>query len=174
MYRFERVSLYIGNRFSVHKLLLVSVWILGLFLGCYFASRIPADTVSLMRSVTDDRLSIVAIILVLILPLFMSAILLRITMPVLIFPLVLIKAFCFSFCSYGLVIAFADAGWLVRWLLVFSDSCIVVLLLWFWFRNIAGDRRTLKADLAVCSIASALIVFFDYLIVSPFTQMLFH
>lgn len=156
-----------------NRLLVIIFWLTGLLAGLYFTSSTTAYSTSLMRSVCQDRLSIVGLFLVLTFPLLISAVLLRFFKPVWILPLVISKAFTYSFCLNAIMLAFGDAGWLTRWLLLFSDSCIVVLLLWFWLRNSSGTSIDCKSDLVLCSILSALIIAVDYYIVSPFCVILY-
>lgn len=173
MVRFYNISFIHSNRSFIYKVLLCCTWFLGLVLGYCFSFQISDIFASLMLSVADSRLSIVGLFFSLIFPFFISAVLLRYTSPLAILPLVFIKAFSFSLCACAVTFAFGDAGWLVRWLLIFSDSFLIVLLLWFWLKNISEEKRTIKTDLLLCIIASGLIGCADLCFVSPFLVMLF-
>lgn len=174
MYRIDNFAGYISNTAVIRKLFLAIFWILGLLTGSFFAFKAPSAYTSLLRMITTERVSIIGLGLILFFPLIISAIVVHFSVPLLLLPLAFFKAFFFSFFSYGFVLAFGNAGWLVRWLFVFSDSCMIIPLLWLWFRNISGNRGTLKNDLVLCSVFAAFFGCIDYFTISPFTLMLFN
>lgn len=168
---FTKYNFYNPNR-QFRILLLSCIWVTGLFAGFYYALHASTFLSSLMRSVAKSRLSIVGLLFTLSLPFFTSAFFLRLSKPMLILAVAFIKAFCFSCCSYSLTVAFGDAGWLVRSLLLFSSSCSTVILLWFWVRNLSCENEAIKADFLLCMIANVLIGCIDYIVVSPFVGIL--
>lgn len=172
MYRFTSTVTYADRRFLLRRFLLILIWFLGFFAGIWIAAQTSTTTSSLMRSVVNDRSSIVGLLTVLTVPFLVSAVLFKLSLPLLGLFIVFIKSLLFSCCSYGLVLAFGDAGWLVRWLLLFSDSSVIVLLLWFWIRNIAGQGSNFKTDLLFCILITVLIGCVDYYIISPFVAVL--
>ena len=155
-----------------HRLILAACWLLGLYAGYTFLSHTSVSSVSLMLLVAENRMSIVGRLLFLVLPFVITAVSLRYSKPFFVFLFIFLKAFCFSWCAYGLTVAFLDAGWLVRWLLLFSDSCSVVLLLWFLFRNPVATGTSLRSDLLFCTTASVAIGCVDFCFISPFAEML--
>ena len=157
----------------LHKLVFAFFWILGIVLGFCYASAATDFTSSLMLSVVDGRLSIIGLLLVLIFPLFISFVIFRFSKPLLLLPILFFKAFSFGCCIFSIAFTFGDAGWLVRWILAFSDSCAVVVLVWFCLKNAAGNKETLKTDFMISLLSSAAIGCIDYLCISPFALMLF-
>ncbi len=155
------------------NILLALIWILGIILGFYFAFQATVSVSHLMLSVIDSRLSIVGLLFVLIFPLLFVFVVLRLSRPLLVLPVIFTKAFFFSCCVFSVAFASGDAGWLVRWLFIFSDSCSVIVLLWFSFRNMAENREGLRTDFLISLIISAAIGCIDYFLVSPFAMMLF-
>ena len=173
MYLNDKISVTRNYKSFLNRFLIILFWLIGLLSSLYFTLETTAFSSALMRSVTEDRLSIIGLFLMLTFPFLISAVLLRFTRPLWILPVVFFKAFIYSCCLYGLTFAYGDAGWLVRWLLLFSDSCVVVLLLWFWLRNASGDLVTYKSDLLLCCFLSVLIIGVDYYIVSPISVILY-
>lgn len=172
MYRFISIATCTDRRILLRRFLLILFWFLGVFIGIWIAQQTITVTSSLVRSVVDSRSSIVGLLTVLTVPFLISAILFKLSLPTLGFCIVFIKSLLFSYCSCSLVLAFGEAGWLMRWLLLFSDSCTVVLLLWLWIRNITGQGKKIKSDLLFCCLITVLIGCVDYYILSPFAAML--
>lgn len=147
---------------------LAFLWICGLFCGMFFVSVAEDAFLPLMRTVAYSRVSIVGLAAVLVFPLAISAATVYLTVPAFLFPICFFKAFSFGCCLYSVSVAFGSAGWLVRVLLLFSDSCMMVPLLWFWCRHQAGNRDLIKQDLVVCASCAALIGATDYFLISPY------
>ena len=158
----------------VFKLLQAFIWILGIVLGFGFSFQTTVYTSSLMLSAANCRLSIVGLLFVLIFPFLISFVLFRLFKPLLVLPILFFKAFSFSCCVFSIVLAFGDAGWLARWLLVFSNSLAVVIYIRFCLRHAAGDNETLKRDFIISLVSVTAIGCIDYFIISPFALMLFN
>ena len=173
MFNYHRYSISSRNPFLICKIAISAAWVFGLICGVFFALHTSDITVSLMRSVLYDRLSIVGLLVALVFPFVLSAILLRYLSTLAIVPLVFLKAYLFSWCACGVYFAFGDAGWLVRWFLIFSDSLIVVLLLWYWLSHASGRRDAMKSELFLCITTALLVGCFDYCVISPISSMLF-
>lgn len=154
-------------------MLLAVFWIAGMLTGLHISNTVNAFDNSLMRAAVLSGVSMVGLLAVVLFPLILSAIAVYFSVPLFFFLLSFGKAFGFAFCSFRILTAFGSAGWLVRWLLLFSDTCMSVVLLWFWIRNINGIGASSKKDLAVCAAFALLIGCFDYFVVSPFLRMLF-
>lgn len=168
-----RASFIHRDKSLVYTPLLCGTWASGLVCGFCFSFHFSETFYSVMLSAVDSRLSIVGLFFLLTFPFLISAVLLRYTSPLALFPFVFIKAFSFGLCLCATAIAFGDAAWLVRLLLFFSDSVVTVFLLWFWLRNICGNRGALNADLLLCIVTSVLVGCIDFCFVSPFMVMIF-
>ncbi len=166
------LTLKIGTNSAFCKFMLVIAWGIGLLAGIYIAYNAPATTLSMMRMCYFPRVSIIGFVLILTFPLILSVIAIRLHIPFMCYFIALLKAFCFSYSTGCIIILYGSAGWLVRWLLIFSDSCTVVVLFWFWFRYVSGDREVGKRDVVICILLTILICCADYYIVSPFVEIL--
>lgn len=143
-------------------------WVLGILFGMHFVSFVSEPFSSLIRTGVYSRVTTAGLLTVLLLPLFASAITVYFFIPYLQYFICFLKAFCFGCCLYCSVHTFAAAGWLIMSLMMFSDSCMLVPLLWFWCRHITGNRQSLKRDVYYCLTAAVLIGFVDYFIISPY------
>lgn len=155
-----------------YRLLLGLFWLLGLLCGFHVASSLGPHSFLLMRMAVGCCVSIVGAFTVLIFPVVLSAVLIQVS-DVLIFPFLFFKAFCYSFCYFGISYAYDDAGWLVRCMLLFSGSSMALNLLIFWIRNISVSKTAVKKNyiLAICIAVAIGII--DLILVSPFLTTLF-
>lgn len=147
-------------------------WCFGLV--CGILTYFSADTVfsSLMRRTLTGSVSIVSLLGVPILPFLFSAFAVFISEPRLLVLVSFGKAFLFSFVSLGVIQAFGSAGWLIRWLLMFSNCMSVPVLYWFWQRHISAVRPVKIMDLVCFLCIGLLIGSIDYCMISPFLARL--
>ena len=155
------------------KVLLVIVWVFGLLFGCYVSLFISPEIQSIIHGITTADTSIVGLIISFFSLLLISAFLFRKGMPLLVLPIIFLKAVCFSYCSSAIVYSLGDAGWLLSKLYMLSNGGAVVVLLWFWLQGITGKMATNKKYIILSIVAICLICYFDCTFVSPFTAMLF-
>ena len=153
------------HRFVVYFSL---AWLAGLVAGVCAATHLSTIHNSLTQSLIESRLSVVGFLASLVLPFVLSAILFRVSLFGLVIPLVFGKAFSYSWCVCVLLICFADAGWLLSRLLVFSDSIVAVLLLWYWFRGLGQDNHHRQVDLLLCIVIALVVGCIDRCVISPF------
>ena len=153
-------------------ILLSFLWALGLACGLYFISSSDAYLYDLFYSASCNRISILGILVVIFLPIAISAIAVFCSAPFLIYTLCIFKAFCFSVVLCGVVAAFRYSGWLVRLFLLFSDSSIAVLLFWLWCRILSPDHNAIHRDFMISSAIAAGVGLVDYFLVSPYLALL--
>ena len=155
------------------KLSLTISWLLGILLGLYLSLSLTEDSYSLVRTLFNSRVSTVGHITSLLLPVILSAIAWKLELPALYLFLAFTKALCYGFCICSLGYVFQGAGWLLRWLYLFSDSCSSALLLWFWHRNMSLPNHRSAKDLYISGITTIAIVLIDMYYVIPFSNGLF-
>lgn len=153
-------------------ILLSFLWTIGLVCGLYFISSSGDYVTGLFACVSGSRQSVLGLLAVICVPLIISAISIYLPIPALVYVYAVIKAFSFGCCLCGIAITFGQSGWLVRLLLLFSDTCLVVMMLWLWCRMLYNNRFSVRKDLLFCIAASAVIGMIDYFLVSPYLAML--
>lgn len=168
------LSFKLTNTFRWKRLSVAVFWIAGLTLGCYLASVTSSVPPSFAHRLSTQQLSALPLLISLLLPLLLSFFAVELRARYLILPIAFFKAFFFGFCGVYLILAFGDAGWLLRRFYMFSGFCTVVIQLWFWIRYIAGDTTQLKVHFHCCTLLIFLACLIDFSIVSPFVKMLFH
>lgn len=144
-------------------------WILGL-LSSFLVFR--KHIITLMCPLIIDRVSIVGMIVALIFPIFLLYILLSRCNIYFILPVIYFKAFLYMCCCLSITLAFGDAGWLVRILMLFSDSVSVLLLLFLSFSFIKGKSGVLERYFGFSVLLLFVVGCMDYYFISPFTMML--
>lgn len=155
----------IRNTFPFYAAVIALVWLSGLLFGAYILCK--TDYITLIDSLVFSRISIVGLCLSLIIPLLLSYILIRHQRLYFIFPVVFFKAITF-FCCYGsLWIIYQNAGWLICWMVMFSDFFLVILLLFLWYRAATGKKHSYSFNILVYIVIPFTIVCIDYFYISP-------
>lgn len=149
--------------------LTVLAWSLGCFIGSALATQ--SGLFSLMRSAMFCKLSLLGFLLTISTPFLFSYILCRYFGYLFVLPVVFLKSCSFSFFYFCISLAFGNAGWLVKWLLLFSDSLCVCLFLWFCFR-VASDIKNVH-QFTVCICFSTFIGCIDYFYILPIGEVVF-
>lgn len=150
------------------KIILAVSWNLGFLLGLLIAVNGNPAFFSLMRTAASSRMSIVGLLTVTILPFLLSVIVIVCSRPFLVPVICFIHAFTFGYCACGVAVAFGSAGWLVRWLMLFSAGCTSPLLYWFWLRHISGTAKSVWNDFAFCAVIVFFITCLDFRFIAPF------
>lgn len=149
-------------------------WCLGLISGIVLFLFAGTQILPWMRSTAYGAVSIVGLLCVTLLPFLFSAFAVFISEPWLLLPISYGKAVLFSLISLGILQSFGSAGWLVRLLLMFSDSVSVPLLYCFWHRHISGRRKLAFSEAWNAVSLCILIGSIDYCLVSPFLAQMIH
>lgn len=149
--------------------ILAFVWIAGLVCGCCLFVEFGLVLDAKMRSPSLGTVSIVWLFLVTFFPFFLSAVSAIFSMRALCFVICYFKALLFSFTSLGIVVLFGSAGWLFRWILLFSNSVGVCGLLFFWVRHLpVRDSVVVRlGDFLFYSALFFLLSSVDYSIILP-------
>ena len=158
------------NRKSIYILV---VWVAGLIIGCGIFYTCRTDFLSLMGSAVFQPVSIVGMLSSMFFPFFF--IYLSIITNNSIYTLIVIFIKAVSFASTGALIAelYVSAGWLLRFLFLFSDYCFLPVLIWLWMRcsDSEGALR-IKLRLLVIILFALAVASINYWFVSPLLQSL--
>lgn len=120
-------------------------WILGISVGILTARVILKLHNPLMLVGNYAGVSIVPIILVKVLPLFVSIFLSLYFSDQLILILAFIRSFLFGFCSSVIYCIYDHTAWLIHILLLFTGFFVNVALLYYWISILLFHRRSLFA-----------------------------
>ncbi len=148
--------------------LIAAAWVAGLLFGSLVSLKADTILASTMHGAVSGSVSIFGLLSVLFLPLLVSALAVFISQPLLLVPVVFLKAFSFSYTAAGLFMVYPTAGWLLQALMMFSDMLMMPAYWLLWLRAASGDRCTALRWSAVCAACAALIGCVDYTVVAPF------
>ena len=147
-------------------------WCVGLCVGVSLAFCSPDSISSLLHLAVLQKLSIVNIIAILLLPHFVTFLFLILSAPYGVLLIAFLKAAGLSYLLIGVLTAFGSAGWLISMLLLFSDLLSAVFLIRIWFAVL--QKRARCFDFLFSGVFLILIGIIDCYIVSPFLATLFH
>lgn len=153
-----------------HIAILLLCLCFGFFLGCSIYEPIY---LSMMRSALDLPVSIVGVFVSIYLPLICTYFSFTSNKPVFIFIICFIKAAGFGFSCFLVGGFFASAGWLIRLLLLFSDSFILFILLSLWIQHFLSHSVFVMSWFYTAVLLATVFIFFDFFAVIPFIQGLF-
>ena len=122
------------------KLLLALSWVAGLRLGGFVFRYWGSALVSQMPLAARSQPSIFGLLTSSLLPFLFSAFAVYIGAPWLLYGICFLKACSFGYISCGVFASFGIAGWLVRWLFLFTDLFSAAVLYHYCHRHISGVR----------------------------------
>ena len=146
------------------------VYLLGLIAGALYIALYPFST--LMRLMVYPQMSIVIGFFVSALPFIIFYIIFRWAAFYWVLPFAFLKAFSFMYCFGGISCAYADAGWLVRYLVLFSDCFSVPLFLWYASGKLLRKPAASDSLLWFCLLCLLACRCIDSYVVSPFVMKL--
>lgn len=153
-------------------LLLAFIWFLGLTSGRYYAEHASATYLLLMRAAPQYRLSIIGLAVSVLLPFLISVGAVYFSQPIVLYILAYLYSLLFSFACCCLRIIFADAGWLIQFMLLFSHCMAIPFYCWFTLRYLNGKGTTFIRDSLIVVVAIFIAGTFDLLVISPFLAAL--
>lgn len=149
-------------------LFLAFCWIFAIGIGYILARSVQEIPSSLMSRIVYEPVSIVGLAAILFLPVILSALAVRFSVPWFIYLISVLKGVCYGFTVCQLLMSYHGAAWLVSALMMFSDSCMLIPLFFFWVRHVAGTRSCLRRDTIALLFVAALVGCIDYFVISPF------
>lgn len=168
----------VGSAFTIRRekfrtSILLVLWTLGSALGFFYARASGAHLVPLIKLAVSESASFSGIMVADVLPLMLCALAVFCSELWLIPAVSVIKAFSFSYIACGVSMAYGTASWLVRFLLLFSDTLLIPGFCVFVIRYGVGNRLLLRREWYIWSVLVAVVVCLDYLVISPFSASLF-
>lgn len=143
--RFVIMPYFFASRSRSCKKLLVLLWTVGFFCGCSCAAG--ADNLaSLMRACCHAGVSIVGLFFVPFLPFLISAVAVYCSAPLILLLTGLSKSFLLGFCVCAVYVAFSGGGWLISFLLLFTDIFTAPALFGYQIRCLRGGRKLICLD----------------------------
>lgn len=156
---------------NISDFVLSFLWLAGFLFGAVLASRGVFSFSLWMRTADFGSMSIVWLFFTLLLPFLFSAFAVSIRQKWLIYVFAFFKAFLFSFCLSGILGCCYGAGWLVCFLLFFSEFFLMPWLFFFMLRCLRSESGILLES-SLFSAVVFLAVSVDRCFISPFLASL--
>lgn len=155
---FCRVQLY----------MLFVFWTFGLMFGAAFVSESDMAFQELIREAAVREASVSVLLINALLPLLSSLFAGLFLNHLWVYPICFFRGVSYGFISCGVFSAFSAAGWMIRWLLLFSGTVCNVLLFLIWIGFLIGKKRNLF-PLRLAPLFGVLVftVYFDCSYVAP-------
>ena len=148
------------------------VWSFGLIVGCNLFYTCRLYFLSLMGSVAMQSVSIVGVLASMLFPLFFSYLSIITNNSIYILIVIFLKAVSFGFTGTLLEDLYLTAGWLLRFLFLFSDYCFLPACCWFHL-FVAGNKTRIRSSLIVILIFAVVLTMINFSVISPLLQSLF-
>ena len=133
----------------LRNLWMIVPWFIALLLGTYCAAASDPSVFSLVRLTVFGRVSTVCLMAAQLLPFLFAAYAAYISNTILLVIVSSVKLFSFGFAGYLVWAVFGSAGWLMRFLALFSDLVLVPVLCLFCLRIYHGCGKLTK-ELLIC------------------------
>ena len=162
--------LFKSDRPTVNVIVFCVACFLGFVFGAVYISQYSFS--SLMRLQEYPQMSIVTGVAISALPFFVFYICLRYSAVFMISSIAFLRAFMFMYCYGGISLAYGDAGWLIRYLLLFSDYFTVPLLIWYAVKRLRQNGSKKDPYLRICLLSIVVVRCIDSFVISPFAWRL--
>ena len=153
-----------------HIIIFCFACLFGYVFGAWYITRYSISSKVLLLEF--PQMSIVTGVMISALPFIVFYICFRYRADHLIFPLAFIRMFLFMYCFGAITIAYADAGWLVRLLILFSDCITVPLLIWYTITKLIHTHRKRDRHFKTCLVVIIVVRCIDCYVISPFAWKL--
>ena len=161
------------SRFFNLRVALIAAWLSGLLIGSVFIYEQVPLSLSLMRSVVQQPVSIVGIFVSVFFPLLITYFSVTTGKPVFILIVCFIKALAFGYTGALISRYFYSASWLVRLLFLFSDSIFLIALFIIWLRISCRQTHVTVNEVNCCACIGFSAVLIDFFAISPCLKGLF-
>ena len=152
--------------------LLATFSVCGCALGVAAATNTDPNIFSMMRQATWVQVSIVDLLFSILFPFVITAVISYISKPILLLPLCFAKSIGYSFLLCSVSMEFADAGWLVGSLLLFSDTASILLMYIYCLHYLNGFQKCCGRDIIVSLVVVSAVAVIDIWLVSPYLSVL--
>ena len=149
------------------RLILITLWLLGLFCGIWVGLQTGDHFLSRMHSLPHGAVSIVSLFCTVLFPFLIVISAAAFDVRGLIFPVAFLKAFGFSYISAGILWAFPAGGWLVRFLMMFSATLTCPALFFIMYHCLSADTHRSRFWGLPAVLYASLIAAIDYFEVIP-------
>ena len=141
-------------------------WLSGLLLGFIAANSANSVLISAISTSVGSPVPFARLVLICILPFVVSYLAFSLNEHWLLLATCLFEAFCFGYCAAGIGLAYGAAGWLIRFLLLFSDCMTIPVLLYYWMTAQSSGRQ-FRITSVIVTVYAIAVAGIDYFYIIP-------
>lgn len=153
-----------------HKYIISIVWLLGLVIGKYCAQSHPWDSIN-ANMISNSFLSYPRGLLLVIFTMLIGC-LSCVVSSHLLYIFLFLKACGYALVATNISIAFGSAGWLLRLLLLSTDTLLILAILLFSFKSAGKRFDIIMRNIAVVTVVMTVLISVDIYFISPLTASL--
>lgn len=167
----------IFNRFRICKrnkfMILFAFWVIGLVTGIIFAILFRLGSAPILNAAKETIRQPYFVLFVNILPIVLIAVAIHNHCRMFCLPLLFLEALCHGFCGMLPAFPFGDGAWLVRFFLLFSASCVSVVMWWLLLRHLSCNENSFSNDVLLACVLVCAVSLVDIYFISPQFSNLF-
>lgn len=156
------------------NVVLAILWVGGLLSGTLTTLLFGPLLAPLIISALNCGLTFFSLLTALLLPLLLTFFAVYSSQRWLIFIIVFLKAFLFSYVWVSILAAFQSSGWLLCAILMFGASLALPFLWWIWLRVDCLNRQSFVISCLYTAIGIVLVACINYEFVAPFGARLIY
>lgn len=160
------------SKHNFFAFLLSCSFISGFLSGVYVASQNAADYSLLISSAAASPATLISLISHTVCAFALTAVTYKFGRGY-IFLLAFAEAFTFGIVATAVYYSYGSAQWLIQWGMLFFRTVTLIMLFWFWCRNVSGYGRTARRDIPIALFISVLAAIIDLCLIAPYLSYLF-
>ncbi len=165
---FRAVSFLGKMRNKPLQVILLFVWISGIFLGLHIASSLDAKYYVHYYTAAREPAGFTGLLAVFFLPFLAVTSASYFKKIYVLFPAAGLIAFCLGFNLTMVQSIFGQGAWLAQFFLMFSETCVCVLLMWLICICLKRNEKSVRKHCILYSVTAFTLALIDYYLISPF------
>ena len=146
--------------------ILALISLLSTGFGVIYAATAEQTYFHLMRMAASRPVSIVGSMVAVFLPYIVSVLVVTNSKPWLSYTVVAVRLFLFAASGYAIYDCYGTAAWLIGFMFLFPDICLIPVLLWLTIRN--SEKAICRKHSLLCLVYVAFVGIINFCTVSPF------
>ena len=157
---------------SRYRCILALLWIFGVLLGLFHSYICGQQMQPLVRLVLFYNANFLCLLSAAFFPLIISYLIVCLSKPIHLLPLVFLKGFLFAFISFAFYSAFRASASLLYVFFLFGDLLTMPGLWWIWVSSFSDSKLSLLFKLCCAFTFTACVCLFNSFVLAPFLSSL--
>lgn len=151
-----------------YRCTLALLWVFGVLFGLLHSYIGGFRLRALIHVVLFSDTNFLSLLSAAFLPLFISYLIVWLSRPIYLLPLVFLKGFLFAFISFTFYCAFRSSAALLLGFFLFGDLLTMPVLWWIWVSSFSDNKLSLLLKLCCAFAFAAFICLFNSFVLVPF------